>query len=79
MALLGLHYCANFSLVVASGGGSLVVSRTLTAVACLVVERGFLGLRASAVVAPTCYSTGSIVVACGLSCTMECGIFQIRD
>ena len=41
MALLGLHCCAIFSLVVASGGYSLaVLHRLLTVVASLVVEHG---------------------------------------
>ena len=41
LAVLGLHCCAVFSLVVASGGYSLVaVGRLLTVVAPLVAEQG---------------------------------------
>ena len=41
MAVLGLHCCAIFSLVVASGGYSLaVLHRLLIAAASLVAEQG---------------------------------------
>ena len=41
LAVLGLHCCVGFSLIVASGGHSLAtVHRLLIAVASLVVEHG---------------------------------------
>ena len=42
----------------------------------LIAEHGLSGLRASVVAAPGLQSTGSIVVAHGLCCSMACGIFQ---
>ena len=66
-----------FSSVAASGGegsGSLVaVLRPLTVLASLVAEHRLSGSRASAVVAPSLWSTGSIAVAHGLSCSTACG------
>ena len=57
--VLGLHCCAGFSLVVASGGYSPVANhRLLTVVASLDAEHGLSGKRAS------------VVAACGLgSCS----------
>ena len=61
-AVLGLRCCAGFSLAAESRGSSLYVARgLLTAVASPVVEHGL-------------YSTGSIVVAHGLSCSAACGV-----
>ena len=75
----GLRRCAGFSLVVASRGYSLVaVSSFLTAVAALVeklLEDGPSGARASAAGAPGLVSTGSIVAAHRLSCSVACAIF----
>ena len=52
LAVLGLRWCLSFSLVVASGGYSLVtVPRLLTAVVSLVVEHRLSGAQASVVVA----------------------------
>ena len=62
-AVLGLHCCAGFSLVVASRGCSLIlVCRLLNAVAFLVAEHGLQGAPAS------------VVVAHRLSCSVACGI-----
>ena len=51
MSVLGLRCFVGFDLVVVSWGYALVVSRLLTAVASLVVERGLEGSPASVVVA----------------------------
>ena len=65
--MLGLHCCTGFSLVAASVVSSLVaVSRLLIAVAFPVAEHRLQGLRASVVVAPGLWSTGSEVVVPGL-------------
>ena len=45
----------------------------------LVVEQGVLGTWASVVGAPGLWSTGSIVVAHGLSCSEACGIFLDQE
>ena len=67
LAVLGLHCCAGFSLVVASRGCSLVlVCRLLIAVAFLFAEHGLQGAPAS------------VVVAHRLSCSVACGIFPDR-
>ena len=50
-----------------------VLCKLLLAVASLVAERGLQGLRASVAVAPGLWYTGSVVVACGLSCSIACG------
>ena len=74
--MLGLHCCTGFSLVAASGVSSLVaVSRLLIAVAFPVAERRLQGVRASVVVAPGLWSTGSAVVVYGLSGSPACGVF----
>ena len=67
----------GFSVVAESRGSSLVAEkhRLLIAVASLVAEHGLWGARASAVSGPGLQSTGSIVVAHGLSCSTACGIF----
>ena len=66
MILLDLCSCAGFSPVVTSRGYSLVVvPRILIAVASLVA-------------APGLWSTGSIAVVYGLSCSEACGIFLDR-
>ena len=62
LAVLGLGGCVGFSLVVVSGG-------------CSAAEHGLQGALASAVVVPGLWSTGSIVVAHGLGCSMARGIF----
>ena len=51
-AVLGLCCCVGFSLVVASGGCSLVVVHELIAVTSLIVEHRLQGMQASVVVAP---------------------------
>ena len=52
LAVLGLHCCTDFSLVVESGGSSLVVVHgPLNAVAFLKAEHRRKGAQASAVVA----------------------------
>ena len=63
--------CIGFLLVAAGRGCSLVaVHRLLVAVACLVAEPGL-----SVVAAPGLGSTGSVIVAHGLSCSAARGIF----
>ena len=53
LAVLGLHRYGGFSLVLGSGGYSVVaVGGRLNAVVSLVAEHRFWGPRASAVVAP---------------------------
>ena len=53
LVVLGLHCSAGFSLVVASGGYSLVaVCGLLIAVASLIAEHGLWGSRASVVAVP---------------------------
>ena len=78
--MLGLHCCTGFSLVAVSRGHFLVVVHgLLTAVASPVVECGLrlqlLRLQGSVVVVPRLWSTGSIVVVHGPSCSVACGIF----
>ena len=60
LAIVNLHCCAGFSLVV---------------VAALVAEHGLQSVRASVIAAPGLQSTGSIIVVRGLSCSMAYGIF----
>ena len=76
-ALLGLHCRSGFPLVRRVG---LLFSCSLQAshcVASLVAEPGLQQLRhvGSVVVAPRLQSTGSTVVAHGLSCSVPCAIF----
>ena len=53
LAVLGLHCCRGFSLIVASGSYSLVIERRLLIlVAFLSVEHGLWSMRASVVLAP---------------------------
>ena len=83
LAMLGLHGHAGFSLVLESRGYSpVVVWRILIAMASLVAEHRFQSTRASDVVARGLRSrdswlpsTGSIVVAHGLSFSSACGTF----
>ena len=76
LAGLGLRCCAGFSLVLESRGYSLpAILRLLVAVASLVAEHGLWVTWASVVVVSRLQSTGSIVVAHGLSCPMACGLF----
>ena len=73
--MLGLCYCRGFSPVVASGGYFVVViHELLTAVASL-AEHGLQGAQASVAVAPGLWSTGSVAVGRGVSCSVLCGIF----
>ena len=62
LAALGLCCCTCFSLVVASGGCSLVVVLRL------------LNVVVSRVAEHRLWSTGSAAVALGLSCSSACGI-----
>ena len=61
--MLGLCCCVDFSLVVVSGGYSLVVVWELLIAVAFVVEYRLEGTQAS------------VVVALQLSCSMTCGIF----
>ena len=68
-SVLGLGCCTSSSLVVVSGGYSLVeVCVFLTEMTSLVAEHRLEGAQASAAV-------GSVVVAHGFSCPTVCGIF----
>ena len=74
MPALGLLH--RLSLVVVNGGYSLVkVQGFLTGVASLVLGHGPWGLRTAAAAIPGLWSTGSVVVEHGLSCSEACGIF----
>ena len=76
LAVLGLHWYVNFSVVAVSRGYSLVaVLELLLAVESLVMELGLQGAQASVVAAPGLYSTGSVVVIHRLNCSTACGIF----
>ena len=83
LAALGLHCCAGFSLVAASGGYSLLQctgfafggfssreARALGAGASVVAARA-----GSAVAVLRLQRTGSVVVVQALSCSAACGIF----
>ena len=72
----GIRCCADFSLVVESGGYSLdVVHGFLIGEASLVMEHRLWDMQVSVVVTAGLKSTGSIAVAHGLSCSLACGIF----
>ena len=75
MAVLGLHCCGlvvGFSLVLVNRGYSLFAVRgLLIAEASLVMEHRLWGTRASVVLAPGLWSTGSIVVAHRCSCIWD--------
>ena len=76
----GLRCCTGFSLVAVSRGYfPVAVPGLLTAVPSLVVGHGLrlrlLRLQDSVVVVPRFWSTGSIVVVHGLSCSVACRIF----
>ena len=59
LAVLGVHCCTGFSLVVARGGYSLMAMHgLLISVASLVAGHGIYSMQASAVVAPGLLSTG---------------------
>ena len=76
LAVLGLHWYVNFSVVAVSRNYSVVaVLELLLAKESLVMEFGLQGARASVVAAPGLYSTGSVVVIHRLNCSMACGIF----
>ena len=76
LAVLCLRLCGGFSLVAASRGYSLVaLLRLLTAVASLVLEHGLQSVQASAVTTHGLWSTGSVVVVLGLSCSLAYWIF----
>ena len=80
LAGLGLRCCAGFSLVSESRGCSLVaVLRLLIAVASLAAQHGLWGAWASVVGVRRLQSTGSIVVAHGLSFPKPVGSSLIRD
>ena len=76
LAVLHLHFCRGFSLVMESRAYSLVVVLGfLFAEALFAVEHGLWGTQDSAVGARGLWSTGSIVVTHRLSCSVACGIF----
>ena len=70
LAVLGVPCCVDFSLVVASGGYSLVVVCGLLLWQLLLWS---MGSRT-----PGLYSTGSTAVVNQLSCSAACGIFPDR-
>ena len=75
VAVLGLHGCAGFSLLVVSGGYPLVAVRgILTAVASLVAEQGLQGPRASAVAAPRLYCGAWVQMLCSLGDLPRSGV-----
>ena len=69
LAVLGLHCCGGFFSSCGEQG-------TYIAVTFLVSEHGLEGLPASVTGAPRLWSTGSVVVAHGFSCSVVCGIFS---
>ena len=72
--------CIGFSLLVVRGGYSSVVGwGVLTAVASLVAEHGLQGVWAPLPEDPGLESTGSVVVAHGLSCSTAVGSSWTRD
>ena len=71
--MLGLHCRAGFSLVAPSGGCPLVVCCCGHGLGTL--GRQHLWLTGSVVSAPRLWSTGSLVVTHGLSCSIAYGIF----
>ena len=76
MATLGLCCCMQaFSSCSEWGLLFVAVHGLLIVVAFLCCGAQALGVWALVVVAPGLYSTGSVVVAHGLSCSAACGIF----
>ena len=76
LAVPGLHCWEGFSSVVVSRGNFLgEVFGLFSAVASLVVEHRIQSARVSVVAAPRPQITGSVCVACRLSCTRGWGIF----
>ena len=82
LALLDLCCCVGVSLVVVNQGCCLVVCRLLIAGLLLLGSTGSRGCKLqqlqhtdSVVVVLGLWSTGSVVVARGLSCSAACGIF----
>ena len=85
LAVLGLHWYVNFSVVAVSRGYSLVaVLELLLAVESLVMALGLQGAQASVVAAPGLYSTGSVAVvqrwsvACGLFPNLGSNLFLLH-
>ena len=76
-ALLGLHCCEGFSLVLVSRGYSLVAAHRLPIVVASLVAQHRHGLQVHGlrVTAPWLQSTSSVVVAHGISCSVASGIF----
>ena len=78
--MLGLCCCSGFSLVVASGGYSLLLAhRLLIAMAPFAAKHRLWGMQASVITAPGPYRTGSIAVAHRLSALGQVGSCRIRD
>ena len=75
LAVLGLHCYAGFSLVAASGGFSTCRARASHRGGFSRCGARALGGVGSGVAAPRLQSTGSVLVAHGLSCLAACGIF----
>ena len=79
--MLGLHGCAGFSLVVESGGHFLLQCLGFSLQWLLSLQSTDSGARelqdlwpvGSVAVVPRLWSTGSVVVAHGLSCSAACG------
>ena len=74
LAVLGLHCCAGFSLVVMSWGYSLWLCTGFSLQWLLLWSTGFR-VQTSVVVAPRFQRTGSTLVVHGLSCSEARGIF----
>ena len=80
LVVLGLLCCRGFALVVENKGCSLVaVHGILITVTSLCCRAWALGPVGSVVMAPSLQSTGSIIVAYGLSCSAACGIFLDQE
>ena len=76
LTVLGLCCCAGFSLIVASGGYSLVAVLRCLIVVASIVGHVFQGSWAPAVVAPGLQSTDSVGVVHGLSYCTACEIIS---
>ena len=80
LAVLDLHSCAGFSLVVESGSYFLVVMRRpLIAVASLIAEHRLQGAWASVAAVAGLWSRGSIAVVHRLVALWHVGSSQIRN
>ena len=75
----GLHCCVGFSVIAESRSYSHWGMRASHCRDCSCCGARDLGLLGFSTVAPGLWSTGSIVVEHGLSCSKACGIFPNRE